>query len=704
MSLILYTKPTEPKQTTPFGEFLMHLQTAYGAVGETNAGAIQWTRFPVSTTVSSGLWLVMFSISERLGQSLTTMQEVSVMSAMINRMIEAGMIIRHGSPLEAAVAFGKQVIDPLHRAIALGYRPGTLVEQGGWQALLAGNDTGFRAAMTQSDDDSLAAFVQTPSGMFFADLFRAARITGERLGEEARKVNADDTLDHALFFRVYGTNGGDVPGYSSVLVAEQLSNMLTIRKAEPPKQFAQTIGDKGQTELRAIDWRTPLLALDALLRDARQIQIIQDALRQLPVQLNNLPKHVSAFEESIAGAWLNTQILLAAGGYPVTREHILFSEISRAIAEITTHRRELIENVFWVRMEKRSRGIRARIRPVLADILLRRIDLLRGFQNAGSMEEPPILCEYDGGGGIDPLRAMDMIDSGTIPTNAPGYDEQVLLPSIPWETLTKKDVSAIVRPKFSNGGEDGEFTDIDNIIPYFKKLKGEVKRHAVDLALQHHGKDAVNALLKESLTRLTPDILVAYVRDIEQEHLVTALPALLRKKPKLGVDAGMNFATAIVIAIGRAGEAVRPVLSRLELRRQIATTVFCVVRFETDIVQEIGPSDIKRFRAAVGEELFWPYLVSTEVIIREESLEQEGELILTSWVSDGESITHSGAATERELRKQFRIHTEEKSFLWLHEASPTKDEDLKKYKEALAERIRTQKAAKKRPSKKKSEG
>jgi hypothetical protein len=165
-----------PRSVTAFGQFLEWLVHRQPARRE--AAGRRWGGPPVEDIVALGLWVVVGQAAAKASVGVATVGQVAVIGGRVQRLIEFALVRRYGSnQRSAAIAFERDVLGLIHRALDLGYHPGISAPAAAWRQLRDGDDAPFRAAIaapSQPVSGPLQSLVQAPSALFFTELMREA--------------------------------------------------------------------------------------------------------------------------------------------------------------------------------------------------------------------------------------------------------------------------------------------------------------------------------------------------------------------------------------------------------------------------------------------------------------------------------------------------------------------------------------------------
>src|SRR3989339_327094 len=96
---------------TVFEAFMATLYSMYKKVSTpVLSGGGSLNDMPIDAVIASGLWVIIQKVAQLIGMDLTTQSVVEKVSARVDRLVSAGILLVHGSAEEAAKAFDRDVL------------------------------------------------------------------------------------------------------------------------------------------------------------------------------------------------------------------------------------------------------------------------------------------------------------------------------------------------------------------------------------------------------------------------------------------------------------------------------------------------------------------------------------------------------------------------------------------------------------------
>lgn len=434
----------EKKARTPFGVFLLHLLDRYNTDEETTMhGAVQWTDFPVEAAVRDGMIAVLEKSARDLGVRLRTTSQVEFVAERVDKLINAGLVIQYNSMEAAALDFTKRVVNPIERALVLGWNPGIKISPAAWMDAARGSDTKLRAEIHQGGGrtkGALSALWSLPSALFFAPLMKAARLKGEHIsGMVSRDWNSNMFAHKGIQIPIIGDHG---------YTGRWDENWLDLKHPHTMSGTERI-------------WRHEIEDAEARLTER---VVLHRVIRRLPIDLGSLPPE--AFDvlveqavvvrgpECVGNAWMATQVLLtaleASSGDVLTMEQYV-DGVARVADIDDAALREAV-------MERVASGIRmpAEEREVLSSFIASEIRSVKRFNPQVTANTPQqVFIHLRAGHGFaeqtdDVIMylkgehdAHDNLIKGLKGEERARVERQILIEGVPWEMFGWSDFDQI---------------------------------------------------------------------------------------------------------------------------------------------------------------------------------------------------------------------------------------------------------------------
>ena len=363
---------SQHKEVTPFGQFLAILLTNQ-VTQQSMAGVAKWHSNLIEHVVSNSLWLVIIKTAKNLGLPVNTPEQVEQITKFhLDRLINLGLLIVHGSPEKAAEAFQVSVIDVVERALQLGLKPDCPVSPDAWTALKKGEDGIFalHAKQTKQKSSDLPSNVwQLPSAMFFAELLKAVSELRDEFSQLKKKMTKGNRVQghaNATYLELH---------YNSALdCLFRYVNDLDLESPQNMQEFlvgSSTFTEMGLENILSFEQRFQIIT--AAKQTLQRALVLQNIFRSLDVaqDLNKVPDIILSKEPSpwIAGDvisvaaethWTNNHLFLCVMGI-TDRFHLKSpSELVEARQKVKANPEEVAQNLmtrFETNLDSEQRNI-----------------------------------------------------------------------------------------------------------------------------------------------------------------------------------------------------------------------------------------------------------------------------------------------------------------------------------------------------------
>lgn len=312
---------SQHKEVTPFGQFLAILLTNQ-ATQQSMAGVAKWHSNLIEHIVSNGLWLVIIKTAKNLNKSINTPEQIEYITKFhLDRLINLGLLLVHGSPEKAAKAFQTSVIDVVERALQLGLKPDCPVPPDAWIALKKGDNGVFalHAKQTKQKNSDLPSNVwQLPSAMFFAELLKAVSELQKEFFELEEKLTKGNRVQghaNATYLELH---------YNSALgYLFRYVNDLDLESPQAMQEFL--VGSSTLTKMdleNILNFEQRFQRITAAKQTLQRAWVLQNVFRSLNVaeDLNRVPDIILSKESS---SWLNEYKIDVAAEKHWTNNHLL---------------------------------------------------------------------------------------------------------------------------------------------------------------------------------------------------------------------------------------------------------------------------------------------------------------------------------------------------------------------------------------------
>ncbi len=269
---------------SPFGAMIADLEARASQTGHTHFGRVTWSALPVRHLLADAAALIIDAVGKRSEMRLGTQTDAEHIAEATDARLNVGVLLLYGTPQSAADAFELQVFGAFNRAIKVGYRPGMILTDDAWRALMRGASgmavQELKSQTPSGEQGDLATFWCRPAYLFLAACVKRGREHTETMRARATQLNHENAV------RV-----------SEVHVLSGLSGR-TIRWLEGDSSLKDQLG-------KALQLSAKLDAYEALLAVGIATLKAEQPLRG----------HEMCVEENgIFLPWLNTAVLKVALG------------------------------------------------------------------------------------------------------------------------------------------------------------------------------------------------------------------------------------------------------------------------------------------------------------------------------------------------------------------------------------------------------
>ena len=658
LAILPRTRPATTITSTPFYEFLVDLHANEPTpIAVLQDGSI-WSGPDLLSIIFDGLWVVMSAVAQKHNLRMETEQEVwETVAPIVNRLVNVGLVLT-GTKV-AANQFQQEVLKPVLQK--LNARRGQTIEN----------------PSTLWTQEALA---------FFAKLYKLGREKIEALNKLARIVANNNTVHKNgrsthLVSNIGATSNIDLDSMDGNLAVygKRIVNHLLIQ-FDPEEQRHWSKEEPSYEKL---------LPQENTLKHARALQ---KAVQDLPDRMiPPLAKGESATTWEVPNLdeqAIKTQVLLALAQKPLTTTRVESEERTSLANSIKTYRVEECEAMFWHRMKQLGYQntppaiLLAHVRDMIEEIkriqaeetcIGLNIFLQASIEQVGminNIDDAEKACQAH-------LREKDQEEDKEdekvyLPRDA---FKQDILPRINEKTLNAEVLKYILK-HISN--------DRESIILLLRKANAELRDPYLE-AMAHSDPSLMRRFVEEGW--LKPDKKTE--EQIFKEHNQTRLQRLLTKLEELnekGITPEKSDIADLLRYMSYDKVEGRNIISDPKRRELFRSTLDVVERENMHL--KIHNESIDDFFA--GEELL-RLLLADEVAYREsvygdppDAVPEDEELCLPEWKTLGDSSTidhplRKSRFTHLEIRETqiktlLKGTSEDKIFLWLHEANPDRDQ------------------------------
>jgi hypothetical protein len=191
------------RSASNFGHFVELLQGRLSASGAALDGTPVgfWHAFPVEEAIANGLFMVILDLARKEGSPVETSEDVAAISRRVDVLVDAGLSVGFANVESAAAAFVRRVVDPVHRAAALGFRPDNPPSMAAWKELFSGKVPAGplpAAGARSTAPGDAGAFLGRPAALFFARVINFALRHKARLEERLAATERLNVLSGAI--------------------------------------------------------------------------------------------------------------------------------------------------------------------------------------------------------------------------------------------------------------------------------------------------------------------------------------------------------------------------------------------------------------------------------------------------------------------------------------------------------------------------
>lgn len=666
---------------TPLQAFLETLTERQSDSALRSMHSATWTSLPLERLFVDGSWVLLQAVAGKYRWSLSTKNDVEVVADRVDRLVAVGLLLRHQTPQEAALAFERQVIAALDLAVSVGYRPGQTLSSDAWRGLMCGQTESARRELSGAKAPAagaLSAFWAAPCYLFLADCFRSARefgedlmarldrfmvanvipvgrMTGVRMLEDVRAlyVNEDDQVAEAVRFL-------DVSRDSAVI------------KADATNPFRQP-GEQVYT----LHHCPKVIEAEAILVE---MELRLATLRAIPIDLSSMTGRLIADSKGIDENWVRGRLLCAAIGI---KSEILpsrmFGTALRAIAKLTDE--QLIDLATAQVLERGTRWtpeeeacFRAMLTSALPSVRRPIHDLsIEGGQDMMVDVDPVELALDDSAAldvALDRYPAINQQIATWSDQRLRAYLKRRVLPAIEWSRLDAQ----VMLPMFSVS-----VVPLDLLFGCVAKLKAKERKTLVRTLLEGRPELAPR-LIDAGLAELNLELFNRHGDSVDKKRLVNFLTIELEKLsrkhgPKL--EGKISIVRLFRSLVGLPTKEREQIWRQPGSRQALVGLVDVLIVESSYIEHGLHASEVRDFPFQVGIESWRDFVAAVLVWRREQEYGQaiDREHFTTAWSQLGnpehpdyeENVSAFAVRRFEKLGEVLAVHTEERAFRFLHE-------------------------------------
>ncbi len=136
-----------------------------------------WHGFPVEEAVTNGLMLVILDFAKKEDRAVATSDDVVSIARRLDALVNAGLSVCYPNAEAASESFVKKVVEPVHRAARLGFRPDAPPPMALWKEIVGGKPVPPplpRAAQPDAFAGDIGPFLGRPAALFFVRIINGA--------------------------------------------------------------------------------------------------------------------------------------------------------------------------------------------------------------------------------------------------------------------------------------------------------------------------------------------------------------------------------------------------------------------------------------------------------------------------------------------------------------------------------------------------
>lgn len=646
---------------TYFSAFLRALEhdlNPYPPVAQ-HGHSVLWQGIPATRMVADGLWPIMIKIAEKLDISLTTEQETTrVVSPVANRILTAGLFLRHGEPEAAA----KACAEIIRLALSQTKAENTLAPHALWTRGIA---QFFAHAVTHARQFS-ENLLTDASALVKGNTYTKKRHSSMRNEEVMVFVNLKDLAESV----------------ANIAACTSFKASVTLLEETPLPAIKEGVTP-------SLDYCRTFLQIPARLAERK---LAHRVCMKLPCHLERLPGDAVGTEawSTIEYGWLNTQILLAAVEAPY-RDYLDSQE------ETETALKWLVQSGSQKVIEKTLTRLYARGLPTLTQeeqgwLSSRLVSLANNAISSWAEKSPVperfqrnVLIQHDSAQALELARGDTTQESVTLATNSTDYWNEVVS-RLNWPEMTVDTVVGIIEAK------DMPFTHLEAGLA---KLPVPIRLEAITKAAPELEKNAWARFDELGWIPNDPALIVTLQKkmpvSIFSTHFESILKHLEDRRDSHRTNLEIVFETVALMhgdpALERLGHTpLRESLAQIlmsEMHGVLGTTWY------VDLKRKPGFSDLQ---AAVGGEEAWRKIVLGAVALLREPEEIRKEIPrMPSWRTlatdpEGYNFETLLGLKETEAKRFLVKHSESGLLRWLREEPPKKSKKTATKKRAKPRR------------------
>ncbi len=392
---------------TPLREMTASLMERFGTRRSVLAGAAYFTGFPVIEAIVDGLLVLHLAVAKKRELVLVSSHQLmGEVAPSVDRLVQAGIVLVHGSGIRAARAFENRVIRPC----------------------LYGDDPEWRIR----------------SAKFFAELVRTAREAGDRWAAEM----------HALDKLAEGSArlAGMRLSHSVIMQSQQVVAWLKpdgrLGRQHPSSAHCEDHPDQ------ISKYCDQLTGMDQYLAERRDRL---EMLNSLPFDLCRLPEDVLSTDEmarmhrtvTIEFGWMIPALVLAMVNFDERRQYMTIAEWSVAVRKRDSWTDdEIVDSVMRYLVETRKWRVGRwcfLMKKFLREYLIHQFRAVASHLGVKMMQESLMqvsleALEYDPRSALAIARGEEFDPAQSI-EGIPERDRKwhyvyIVVPAMPWETIT----------------------------------------------------------------------------------------------------------------------------------------------------------------------------------------------------------------------------------------------------------------------------
>lgn len=671
------TEQSETVVTTPFQAFLIALQErqAQGALSSMHSAI--WTAVPIERLLVDAGWTLASIVAGKLGLSFSTHKEVRLAAQLTDQMINAGLVLVHGTPAAAAEAFEAKVIGAINLALANGYRPGHTLSKAAWRALgngqpgLARNE--LRGQKVQAFG-ALTSLWTLPSYLFLFDCYKASRDLCDDLAVRIAAFRRRNLIPTGRL------SSSEMFDHLSVPYVRNDSDDSSQDQVEVAIVYLDIAGKHADYEMPA-EGRARKGGLDDVLGATsamEQLELRLSTLSAIPIDFGAVPQDILVNTKAIESNWVRGQVLCAALGLQVETLPSAMYKKAMKIVKLQSVKQLVDQTVNAIL----GRGTKW---TVLQEDCFRQmctrearaLHQLRADPGVESSEESMTAVSIETFK-ITPAKALEILtdgDQAIVGTLDSMSDQKVraflrnkVLPKIDWSTLDEQTAMRVV---------NGQRLPMDLLLDGVAKLKAEVRDAVVKNLLQYRidPEDAVvPELAKRGLLILNYELIVVYAEEIPANLMFDWLMTQSKQLERLTIVVRFRAISRLKV------RQLRELCQLTAVREPLVELFSVLIRDSARADHGIDPYQVIALQLQLGCDLWREFVAAALVYDRlaELTLPADPDHPRTAWLEmaqpDHLDYEENGLAMMiapgKQLSKLLVEYSEERAFRFLHEGSP----------------------------------